>query len=308
MPPTNPPSLGRRLGRWILRGLGAVAVLVLVVAAVVYVISARKLARTYPAHDYPIALSTDSATIAHGARVATLRGCRGCHGENLAGGVMIDDPLFGRVVTANLTRGGRGATLTPSDWDRAVRHGVRRDGTSLLVMPAYEFASLTDEDVGAIASYAATLKPVATPLPSSHVGPLARALMAAGKLDAATPAVMVKPGLEHVRSVAVEPTPKYGEYLVASCRGCHGETLSGGQRPGPPSKPARNITPDSATGIGKWSEADFASVLRTGRLPDGTMLDTAEMPIPITRQFDDVEVRAIYAYLRTVPAKPYGNR
>lgn len=307
MSSTTPPSLARRAGRWALRGLGALVALVVVIVACAYVLSERRLARTYATHDYPLTLSTDSATIAHGARVATLRGCRGCHGDNLAGTVMIDDPMFGRIVTANLTRGGRGASLTPADWERAVRHGLRRDGTSLLVMPAYEFASLTDDDVAAIASYAATLKPVTTSLPSDRVGPLARVLMSIGKLDAATPAAMVRP-TAHVRSIVVEPTAKYGEYLVASCRGCHGETLSGGMRPGPPSRPARNITPDSATGIGTWSEADFARVLRTGRLPDGTMLDTTEMPVPVTRQFDDVEVQAIYAYLRTVPAKPYGNR
>jgi len=305
MPSSTPP---RRVRRWLLRGLAAVASLVLIAAIVVYGVSERRLGRTYPAHDYPLAIASDSATIARGARVATLRGCRGCHGENLGGGVMIDDPLFGRIVTANLTRGGRGAALTPSDWERAVRHGVRRDGTSLLVMPAYEFASLTDDDVAALASYAASVRPVATALPSSHVGPLARALLALGKLDAATPAALVKPVASHARSIVVEPTARYGEYLVASCRGCHGETLSGGQRPGPPSRPARNITPDSATGIGTWSEADFAGVLRTGRLPDRTMLDTTEMPVAVTRQFDDVEIRAIYAYLRTVPAKPYGNR
>lgn len=308
MPLSSPPPRRRRASRWLLRGVGAIVAVVLIVAVTVYVLSERRLARTYPAHEYPLTLAADSATLAHGARLATLRGCRDCHGDHLAGRVLVDDPMFGRLVTANLTRGGRGAVLTPADWERAVRHGVRRDGTSLVVMPSNEFASLTDDDLAAIASYAASLQPVTTPLPITRLGPLARLLFVVGKLDAVAPAALVKPAATHLRSIVAEPTARYGEYLVAGCRGCHGDGLSGGPIPGPGGRPARNITPDSATGIGSWSEADLARVLRTGRLPDGTMLDSAAMPIPVTRQFDDVELEAIYAYLRTVPPRPYGNR
>ena len=53
---------------------------------------------------------------------------------------------------------------------------------------------------------------------------------------------------------------------------------------------------------------DFVRALRTGRRPDGTAIDSTVMPIRLLRQMDDVETAALYAYLRTVPERPYGNR
>jgi hypothetical protein len=38
------------------------------------------------------------------------------------------------------------------------------------------------------------------------------------------------------------------------------------------------------------------------------MIDTAFMPVRMTKQMTDVEIQALWAYLRTVPAKPYGER
>jgi hypothetical protein len=65
-------------------------------------------------------------------------------------------------------------------------------------------------------------------------------------------------------------------------------------------RPAANITPQA---IGSWSEEDFFRALRQGIRPDGTPIDTTSMPIPMTRLMTDVETKAIYMYLRTVPAK-----
>lgn len=47
--------------------------------------------------------------------------------------------------------------------------------------------------------------------------------------------------------------------------------------------------------------------LRTGRRPDGTAIDQS-MPWRLMRQMTDVELRALYAYLHTLPARPYGGR
>jgi hypothetical protein len=69
----------------------------------------------------------------------------------------------------------------------------------------------------------------------------------------------------------------------------------------------RNITPDSATGIGRWSEGDFVKAVRTGIRPDGTKLNEA-MPFQQFSSFSDDEISAIWMYLRTVPAKAYGGR
>lgn len=59
-----------------------------------------------------------------------------------------------------------------------------------------------------------------------------------------------------------------------------------------------NLTPDNATGIGKWSEEDFVHTMRTGIKPDGSIM---KYPMRRATNLTDYELRAAYAYLRTVP-------
>ena len=63
---------------------------------------------------------------------------------------------------------------------------------------------------------------------------------------------------------------------------------------------ARNLTPDSATGIGTWTEAYFIKVLRTGIRGNGAPLRPL-MPWEWYRQLTDDDLKAIFAYLRTLP-------
>jgi len=101
-------------------------------------------------------------------------------------------------------------------------------------------------------------------------------------------------------------TEEYGRYLVTTggCMACHGKNLSGGKiAGGPEDPPATNLTP---TGIGEWSEADFFRAFREGKRPDGTDIKPF-MPWQTLRQMTDSELRAIYLYLKTIPARPYGE-
>jgi mono/diheme cytochrome c family protein len=63
---------------------------------------------------------------------------------------------------------------------------------------------------------------------------------------------------------------------------------------------ARNLTPDSATGLGKWTEAYFIKVLRTGMRGNGEPLRPL-MPWEWYRQLTDDDLKAIFAYLRIIP-------
>ncbi len=63
---------------------------------------------------------------------------------------------------------------------------------------------------------------------------------------------------------------------------------------------SRNLTPDRATGIGTWSEAYFIKVLRTGIRGNGEPLRPL-MPWEWYRQLTDDDLKAIFAYLRSVP-------
>ena len=292
--------------KWVGRVALGLLALVTVALGVIYGVTQRRFAARFDVPEHVLAVATDSATIARGAHLATIRGCVECHGAGFVGNTLVDQPILGRLAGPNLTLGDRGAELTPRDWERAVRHGVRRDGSPLIFMPSNEFTVLTDEDLAAIIAYARSLPPVRQPAASSYAGPMLRTLYAAGQVKLLA-AEEVAHDRTHEASVTAEPTPAYGKYLASGCVGCHGDGLSGGKIPGAPPEwgPAANITP---TGIGKWSEADFARALRTARRPDGTMIDSTVMPIRLLRQMDDVEMTALYAYLRTVQPREFGHR
>jgi len=294
----------RKALRWRGRGLAAVVALLALGIGSVYALTSRRMARTFEVpREHELAIASDSATIERGRYLAITRGCTDCHAGNLGGKVLVDDPAIGHIVTANLTSGRKGGPLDARGFELAVRHGIRPDGSALLVMPSQEFQQFTDDDVSAIAAWARSLPPVTDSLPPISVGPLARVLWMAGKLQA-VPAEDVKPTAQHVVTLAMADTREYGAYVAAGCVGCHGQDYSGGPIPGMPpgTPPAANITPDSATGIGAWTEEQFVTALRTGVRPDGSKIKPP-MPIEATKLMVDDEVRATYKYLRTVAAK-----
>lgn len=297
------PSAMRRALTWGARILGALAALLVVGVGAVYGVSANRMAKSYAVKAHPIPVASDSATLARGKHVATIRGCTECHGENMAGHVMIDDPVMGQIAAANLTDGRAGGPLTPEAFELAVRHGVRPDGRSLLIMPSQEFAHVSDEDIGAVYSYLRSLPAVTAPLPSPSVGPMGRALAVAGVFEL-TPARAIAQDAPHLAAPVVAATPEYGGYLAKSCTGCHATDFTGGPMPGPPGGPiVANLTPDQEEGIGAWSEDEFVTALTTGVRPDTVPINPEIMPLKITRIMSDTEKRAIYRYLRTVEAK-----
>jgi len=62
-----------------------------------------------------------------------------------------------------------------------------------------------------------------------------------------------------------------------------------------------NLTPDIETGLGRWSEADFIRTIRTGRHMGRGREVLPPMPIAVYNHFTDRDLKAIYAYLRTIP-------
>jgi mono/diheme cytochrome c family protein len=63
-----------------------------------------------------------------------------------------------------------------------------------------------------------------------------------------------------------------------------------------------NLTPDVETGLGRWTERDFLQTIRTGRHMGRGREVMPPMPIPVYNNFTDRDLKAIYAYLRTIPA------
>ena len=294
----------RAVLRWTARVVGALLALLVVGVGAVYGVTARRIARTYPVHAHAIPVSTDSAVIDHGRRLAVIKGCAGCHGDNLAGHVMVDDPMLGTIATANLTAGRDGGMLKPEAFELALRHGMRPDGHSLIIMPSQEMSNLSDEDVGAIYSYLRSLPAVTATRVPTRLGPLGRVLSVAGAFEL-TPARIIAQEAPHKPAPPVAVTPEYGAYVAQSCTGCHRTDFTGGPMPGEPSTAplVANLTPDQEQGIGRWSEDDFVTALSTGVRPDGSRINGEAMPIKATAQMTETEKRAVYRYLRTVEAK-----
>ncbi len=290
-----------RMAAFGLLGLGGLLVLAL---AVVYLLSNARIQRRYGVEVEALPLPTDAERLARGEHLATIRGCRGCHGPDLGGQVLLDDPALGRIYASNLTagQGGIGGTYTDEDWVRAIRHGLGPDGRPLLIMPASEFYYLSDADLSDLIAYLRTVPPVDRILPEDRVGPLGRILFLLGRFP-----LLEAEGIDHDAPRPTAPPPgvtvAYGEYLARGCIGCHGPDFSGGPiASGPPDwPPAADLTP--AGDLARWTLEDFVRTLRTGVRPDGTALDPV-MPYEAIGQMTDEELEALWLFLRSLPPRP----
>jgi mono/diheme cytochrome c family protein len=297
---------------WLRRLIMGVAAIVFLIAgafAGVYGFSSEGMTRRYEIPEVALTIPTDSVSLARGRHLVVAVGkCMDCHDQGLKGKVFIEDPIFGRLVASNLTTGKGGvlANYTDAQLERAIRHGVKADGTPVLFMPSQEFNHFTDEDLAAVVAYVRSLPPVDNELPATKLKMLPRMLYVIKKLDL-VPAELI----DHTKRpapITAGVTREYGEYMAETggCFGCHGRGLSGGAIPGaPPSLPkATNITP---TGIGKWTEAQFIQAMRSGVRPDGTRIDPF-MPWSAIGQLTDDELRALWLFLSSVEPRTTGTR
>lgn len=67
-----------------------------------------------------------------------------------------------------------------------------------------------------------------------------------------------------------------------------------------------NLTPDVETGLGKWTEEMFIATMRTGRHEGKGRPLLPPMPYPVVAQLTDDDMRALFAYLQSLP--PVRNR
>ena len=123
-----------------------------------------------------------------------------------------------------------------------------------------------------------------------------------------TPPVGPLPALDDEQRAALLAR---GRYLAAAagCENCHtdreggGPALAGGPAIDTPFGRfhAPNITPDPATGIGRWRETDFLRAMRYGVGPGGRHLYPV-FPYTSYTGMTDTDLRALWVWLRSVPA------
>ena len=292
--------------------LGGLALVVLMVLSTIFVFSTTALNKSIEYTDASPPIPRDTASITRGRHLArAISKCVECHADDLGGQLVFDALPMARVVAPNLTsgRGGIAAQRTDDDLLRAIRHGIGPGGRALVLMPSRNYWHMGDADVGALIAYLRSLPAVDRELEPTKFGLVGRVLVLKGDLNPMFEAKDMDHQVRRTPPPAADTTVDYGRYLaeIGGCTGCHGPTLSGGPLPGSPpdARPASNITPE---GIGTWTEQDFFRAMREGMRPNGTALDSTMMPVRLTREMTDLETKAIYLFLRTVPPKAGGGR
>ncbi|MEZ4323374.1 MAG: c-type cytochrome [Myxococcota bacterium] len=254
------------------------------------------------------ALRTTRA-IARGEKLAIRLGCLECHGADLGGNVVMDVPPVMGLIAPNLTlgEGGLPGEFSLDDFDRMVRHGVKRDGTTAL-MPAIDYEYLSNKELSDLYAYVLSKPHVNRTMPPPYWGPVMRVLIATGQVP--PPAAF---HIDHDRKPRQTPptkaiTVEYGDHLARTCRGCHRATYVGGPiaEGDPDWPPAANLTPHEE-GLKGWTKEDFFAVMRSGRRPDGTFVDPKGMPWQSVGRMDDVETEAVWVYLQSLEPAPTGR-
>jgi mono/diheme cytochrome c family protein len=289
--------LHKSILRWVAVILGVFLGLAFLSLAAVYYITEERINRVYAFPENDLVIPSDPETVKRGEHLVITMGlCSECHGVDLAGEVWDDGPLVGRMGVANLTsgEGGIGADYTDSEWVNAIRHGIGRDGKSLMFMQSNFYNPLSGDDLVAMIAYLKTIPPVDKIIPQTQLGPMARWILLQD------PTLLPAAVIDHTQPPPAKPevgvTVEYGQYLANVCTACHGYDLAGSIEPGS----GLNLTPGGE--LKNWTEADFISTLRTGIKPDGSKIDPLMMPYPSIGQMTDEELQAIWLYLQTLPA------
>jgi mono/diheme cytochrome c family protein len=299
------------MSKWVKRTsllLAGLALLGVVTTVVGKAMGERKMLRNVEFSLQPLSVQAESASIEQGRYLYNTRGCAECHGANGAGKVVVKDGgMF--VVAPNITAGANGLTgYKAADWVRTVRHGVKPNGTPVMMMPSEDYNRLTDEDMAALVAYLQQMPAVPGVRARIDVPVPVKVLYGFGVIQDA--AEKIDHGLPPSRPVPVEVNAQYGAYVANTCIGCHGPQLSGGKIPGgPPTWPAAaNLTPAKGGTMVRYPTPElFVAMLRSGHRPDGTQISRV-MPFDSFAKMNDTDLRALYAYLQTVPPRESGRR
>jgi hypothetical protein len=226
----------KKFFKWTGSVLGGLIVLAFLAGLVLYPIGMKKITRIYPNITVEsVNIPTDADAIARGRHVSIIWACTKCHGQDLSGKMLTNDPVEGTIPTfaaipaPNLTSGdgGIGQSYTDTDWVRAIRHGIKLNNQAAIYMYV---STSSDQDLGDLIAYFKQIPPVDKDLPVISYGPLIPILPALGVF---TPAAEL---IDHAAPHPVVPSPsataEYGKYLSAICAQCHGNGISNAVRIG----------------------------------------------------------------------------
>jgi mono/diheme cytochrome c family protein len=296
------------IGVWIIRGPGPMA----------FAAGQKVALADYKAANptgVPASLA-QASPVERGAYLAKAADCMACHtkqgGKPYAGGLGFNLP-FGTLYSTNITPNKETGIGNYSDQDflNAVHRGVRADGARLYpAMPFASYTYMTDADALAIKAYLFSLPPVHATAPANTLTFPFNQRWAMNFWSA-----LFNPDTRFEPDTSQGPEWNRGAYLaeaLAHCGECHTPrnlafaldnrrkfmgAVTAGWR-------AFNISSDKANGIGAWRDDDLVSYLAIGHAK-GHGTASGPMGEAVDRSFSQLaptDIRAVVAYLRSVPA------
>jgi len=233
----------------------------------------------------------------------------GTHGK---GGEVFDEKFGfpGTYYAKNITPEGI-SRYTDGELFRVITTGVTKEGKAIFpVMPYSYYGRMDEEDIKSVIAYIRTLKPIQNAVSQASSDFPMNILINT-----------IPQKAELTKIPAKTDVVNYGKYIVnaAACKECHtqfakgklvaGTEFGGGREfPFPDGSKVRsgNITPDNATGIGNWTEETFIALFhaRSDSATLATKLKPGEfnslMPWTMYGKMHDEDLKAIYAYLKTI--------
>jgi len=261
----------------------------------------------------PVSGAAGKDSVMRGEYLARAADCVACHStadaKPFAGGRAFATP-FGELYSTNITSDKQHGIGGWSDDDflRAVREGIGKEGNLYPAMPYTSYTAMSRDDVLAIKDYLLSLPPVAQANRVNRIGfpfnqrwslkfwNLAffqnkRFQVDQTQSDAWNRGAYLSTALGHCGECH---TPRNLGLAVSDHRAFAGTSIEGWLAP--------NLTPDTSTGLGNWSEEQLLSYLKTGHAEgrssaSGPMAEVIEHSL---QHLSDADLRSMTQYLRSL--------
>ena len=284
-------------------GLGGLLGIIIIIAGALHLIGKSRLDEAQDVAIAELNVTQNDLDLQRGQHLATIGNCNYCHGTHFEGKDFINESPIGYVPAPNLTSSGPVAEYNDLDWATAIRHGVAKDGRTIVVMPSNHYAVYGDDDLANLIAYLKKVPPVENSIRLRKIEFPGTVIFGILAYDSWPVNQISHSSIGGRNAPTMDATAEYGKYLVqiTLCVACHGENLAG-QDPKSDAPKGPNIT--RGGNLGHWTFEEFALATRAGKTPEGKQLDHEEMPWGQYSIMSELEVRAIWTFIQTTEKIP----
>ena len=258
-----------------------VSIVLIISVSFVFIRSNTIINKKYNVPLIDVAIPHDSVSIAAGKKVASTRGCFGCHNNSLSGEFY---PYWETgMIAANISK--KIPQYSDKELFRLFKHGIKKDGTGLWSMPAGMFVNLTEKDICQLIAFLRTVPAVEKKLPQTAFSFKGRMKIISGEIISEVS--MARQAVKKFNYPDKPTIVQQGNYLVlTTCTECHGYDLHGAYG-SPPLIIAK-----------AYKEAEFVKFLHTGKA-----IGNRELPMMSETSrvrfihYSEEEIKSIYAFL-----------